>query len=268
MRICTWNVNSVRLRFDAVERLLAEHKPDILCLQEIKVANELFPAEIGRALGYQHQHVHGQKGYHGVAFLSRLPFAKTETRHWCGKEDSRHAWVAVEPGDGGKPVELHNFYVPAGGDEPDPEINEKFAHKLQFLAEMADWFAERRKKANRFILVGDLNVAPLETDVWSHKQLLKVVSHTPVEVEALDKVYASHDWVDAVRHFVPPEEQLFSWWSYRARDWEAADRGRRLDHVWVTPALQGALKSAEVLKPVRGWEQPSDHAPVMVELNL
>ena len=133
---------------------------------------------------------------------------------------------------------------------------------------MTDWFAGRRKKTNRLILLGDLNVAPLETDVWSHKQLLKVVSHTPVEVEALDKVYASHDWIDAVRYFVPNDEKLFSWWSYRARDWEAADRGRRLDHVWVTPALKTALSSAEVLKPVRRWERPSDHAPVMVELNF
>ena len=268
MRICTWNVNSVRLRRNAVERLLAEHEPDILCLQEIKVATELFPQDIGEELGYSHQHVHGQKGYHGVAFLSRLPFAESKTRHWCDKEDSRHAWVTVEPSDSSKPIELHNFYVPAGGDVPDPKENDKFAHKLQFLNEMADWFAGRRKKTNRFILLGDLNVAPLETDVWSHKQLLKVVSHTPVEVEALDKVYASHDWIDAVRYFVPNDEKLFSWWSYRARDWEAADRGRRLDHVWVTPALKTALSSGEVLKPVRRWERPSDHAPVMVELNF
>ncbi len=268
MRICTWNINSVRLRRDSVERLLAEHEPDILCLQEIKVADELFPQGIGEALGYHHQHVHGQKAYHGVAILSRLPFAKAETRHWCGKEDSRHAWVAVEAGDGGKPVELHNFYVPAGGDVPDPEENEKFAHKLQFLDEMAEWFSARKKKSSRAVLVGDLNVAPRECDVWSHRQLLKVVSHTPMEVEALDKVYASHDWVDAIRHFVPEDEKLYSWWSYRARDWQAADRGRRLDHVWVTPALKDTLKSAEVLKPVRGWEQPSDHAPVIVELDF
>jgi len=268
MRICTWNINSVRLRRNAVERLLNEHEPDILCLQEIKVTNELFPQNIGEGLGYNHQHVHGQKGYHGVAFLSRLPFSESKTRHWCGRKESRHAWVTVKPRNDRRPIEVHNFYVPAGGDVPDPEENEKFAHKLQFLDEMANWFTKRYDQNNRFVLLGDLNVAPLETDVWSHKQLLKVVSHTPVEVNALDNVYTSHDWVDAVRHFVPEEEKLFSWWSYRARDWETADRGRRLDHVWVTPALRNSLNSAAVLKSVRRWEQPSDHAPVMVELDF
>src|SRR5690606_30795589 len=132
-------------------------------------------------------------------------------------------------------IELHNFYVPAGGDVPDPAVNPKFAHKLRFLDEAAAWFAARRNPENRFILLGDLNVAPLETDVWSHKQLLKVVSHTPVEVERMNRWCASHDWVDAVRRFVPPERKLYSWWSYRSPDWAAADKGRRLDHVWVTP---------------------------------
>jgi exodeoxyribonuclease-3 len=231
------------------------------------VADELFPEALGEALGYRHRLIHGQKAYHGVAILSRLPFARAETRHWCGKKDSRHAWITVEAADG-KPVELHNFYVPAGGDVPDPEENEKFAHKLQFLAEMADWFSGRRKRSNRSVLVGDLNVAPLENDVWSHKQLLRIVSHTPVEVDALARVYQSHDWVDAIRHFVPQEEKIYSWWSYRARDWAESDRGRRLYHIWVTPALKGALASAQVLKPVRGWDQPSDHAPVLVDLKF
>ena len=267
MRICTWNVNSVRIHVGHVERLLEEQQPDLLCLQEIKVVNELFPTGLGEALGYNHRLIHGQKAYHGVAILSRLPFMASKTRHWCGKEDARHAWVTVEAGDR-KPLELHNFYVPSGGDVPDPEENEKFAHKLQFLDEMAAWFAERRKKSNRFVLVGDLNVAPLESDVWSHKQLLKVVSHTPVEVEALTRVYDSHDWVDAVRTFIPAGQPLFSWWSYRARDWELSNRGRRLDHIWVTPALKDSLASVAVVKEVRGWAKPSDHAPVIVDLNL
>ena len=267
MRICTWNVNSVRIHTEHVERLLSEQQPDLLCLQEIKVVNELFPPGLGEALGYHHQLIHGQKAYHGVAILSRLPFTHSETRQWCDKEDARHAWVTVRAKDG-KTFELHNFYVPAGGDIPDPEKNEKFFHKLQFLDEMATWFAERRKKSNRFVLVGDLNVAPLENDVWSHKQLLKVISHTPVEVAAMARVYDSHDWVDAIRHFVPEEQQIFSWWSYRARDWELSNRGRRLDHIWVTPALKDSLVSVAVVKEVRGWTKPSDHAPVIVELNL
>ena len=117
-------------------------------------------------------------------------------------------------------------------------------------------------------MVGDLNVAPLEHDVWSHKALLKVVSHTPIEVEAMATLQQAHDWVDAVRHFTPETEKLYSWWSYRAKDWEAADKGRRLDHVWVTPALRSHLKAATVHKHVRGWELPSDHAPVAVTLEI
>ena len=98
------------------------------------------------------------------------------------------------------------------------------------------------------ILVGDLNIAPLETDVWSHKQLLRVVSHTPVETEGLERARAAGGWVDLMRHFVPPEEKLYTWWSYRSPDWTVNDRGRRLDHIWVTPDLAGeakAMKRAE-----------------------
>jgi exodeoxyribonuclease III len=118
------------------------------------------------------------------------------------------------------------------------------------------------------MLVGDLNVAPLETDVWSHKQLLKVVSHTPVEVAALAELQASQGWIDAARRFVPPSERLYTWWSYRALDWAASDRGRRLDHIWITPDLAPRLRRVEVLRAARGWPQPSDHVPVTVDLEI
>ena len=116
------------------------------------------------------------------------------------------------------------------------------------------------------IVVGDLNIAPLEHDVWSHKQLLDVVSHTPIEVERYGKLQATAKFVDAVRHFVPPEQKLYSWWSYRAKDWESSNRGRRLDHVWVTPDLVPRLAGYEILRSVRGWEKASDHVPVIVRL--
>ena len=263
MRIATWNVNSVRLRLDLVRRFLRKYRPDLVCLQETKTVDALFPAASLARAGYPHQAVHGQKSYNGVAILARVPFASVARRAWCGRDDCRHLSVRLENG-----VEVHDLYVPAGGDVPDPEINPKFAHKLALLREAAAWFAERRGEGVRAVLVGDLNVAPLETDVWSHKQLLKVVSHTPVEVELLERLRRSLDWVDAVRRFVPPERKLYSWWSYRARDWAASDRGRRLDHVWVTPPLAGALRAAAVAREVRGWKRPSDHAPVVVDLDL
>ena len=164
-------------------------------------------------------------------------------------------------------IELHNFYVPAGADVPDPDLNPKFAHKLDFLREMARTFEKRRDRATApVVLVGDLNVAPLENDVWSHKQLLKVVSHTPVETELLDGVRASFDWIDVTRSFVPPEKKIYSWWSYRARDWRASDRGRRLDHIWVSPALKGHALEHAIFKQARGWKQASDHVPVMATI--
>src|SRR6202035_5242973 len=165
----------------------------------------------------------------------------------------RHAVAVLEGG-----IEIHNIYVPAGGDIPDPEANPKFAHKLQFLDEVTAWFAAERAGGHQMIAVGDLNIAPLETDVWSHKQLLGVVSHTPIEVDRLGLLQRAGGFVDAVRHFVPPPERLYSWWSYRARDWAASDRGRRLDHIWVTPPLAGRLVSADIARPVRDWQPASD----------
>jgi exodeoxyribonuclease III len=261
LRIISWNINSVRLRIELVRRLLEEHRPDVLCLQETKTPDDLFPRADIAALGYRHTLVHGMKGYNGVAILSRVPFAATATLAWCERSDCRHASVELPGG-----IELHNIYVPAGGDIADPEANPKFAHKLRFLDELTQWFAAGHDAGRRMIAVGDFNIAPLETDVWSHKQLLSVVSHTPVEVARLAALQQAGGFVDAVRHFVPPDERLYTWWSYRNRDWAASDRGRRLDHVWVTPPLVGALTAARVHRDNRGWVKASDHVPVMVDL--
>ena len=261
LRITTWNVNSVRKRLDGIRALVEARKPDILCLQETKVTNAEFPQAPLAELGYVHAIFNGGKGQSGVAILSRRPFVDSGARDWCGRRDGRHVYATLSSG-----IEINSIYVPAGGDEPDPDINEKFAHKLQFLAQITNWFAARKAPLNKFLMAGDLNVAPLATDVWSHERLLKVVSHTPAEVAALDRLRAAHDWVDAPRHFIPPEEKLYSWWSYRARDWRAADRGRRLDHIWVTPALVPTLRGAEILVEARAWPIPSDHVPVTVTL--
>ncbi len=259
--IATWNINSVRFRVDAVRKFLLEADPDVLCLQETKTPDEFFPREAFAALGYEHQLVHGMKSYNGVAVISRLPFDGHGTQSWCERADCRHGHVMLKGG-----IELHNLYVPAGGDIPDPAENPKFKHKLQFLDEIAAWFSQERRAANPMILVGDLNVAPLQNDVWSHKQLLKVVSHTPVEVEKLGKLRKAAKFVDAVRHFVPASEKLYTWWSYRANDWAASDRGRRLDHIWITPPLKERLIGATVHREARGWELASDHVPVVMRL--
>jgi exodeoxyribonuclease-3 len=261
LTIATWNINSVRLRIASVERLLNQVQPDILCLQETKTPDEFFPDAAFEALGYRHRLVHGMKSYNGVAIVSRIPFSEQLTLDRCGRSDCRHGVVTLEGG-----LELHNLYVPAGGDIPDPALNDKFAHKLAFLDELTSYFGAVDRQGRSMIVVGDLNVAPLEHDVWSHKQLLDVVSHTPIEVERYMRLQAASGFVDAVRHFVPADRKLYSWWSYRAKDWEASDRGRRLDHVWVTPDLVPRLAGYEILRAVRGWEKASDHVPVVVRL--
>ncbi len=260
MRIATWNVNSVRLRTEQLIDIVAALKPDVLCLQETKVPCDKFPTAELMALGFPHIATSGMKSYNGVAILSKTPLSDIRTPHWCGREDCRHLIATVNG------VEVHNLYVPAGGDIPDPEANPKFAHKLQFLDELTAWFTETGDSARPMVLLGDLNIAPLETDVWSHKQMLKVVSHTPVEVDRLARLQGSLDWVDAVREIVPPEEKLFTWWSYRAADWALSNRGRRLDHIWVTPALKSRVTAAQVMKETRDYQPPSDHVPVLVEI--
>lgn len=260
--IATWNINSVRLRLPIVLDFLKTHKPDILCLQEIKCTNDQFPAKDLAAAGYPHQAVHGQKAYHGVAIVSRHPLSEQSSRTFCDIAESRHVSAIADFGHG--PTRVHNFYIPAGGDVPDPTQNPKFRHKLDFLAELKDWFDTPQFDQGQ-VIVGDFNIAPHENDVWSHKQLLKVVSHTPVETDTLDALLARRNWVDLVRAHIPTEEKIYSWWSYRAKDWDASDKGRRLDHIWSTPDLAPVSAGAQILRDARGWgEKPSDHVPVLV----
>jgi exodeoxyribonuclease-3 len=263
VRIATWNINSVRLRMPLLKKLVAEAGPDIICLQETKVDDPLFPHADIRALGFEHIYFSGQKSYNGVAILSRIPLSGIHSLKVAGSDHKRHISALLPDG-----TELHNFYVPAGGDIPDRDQNPAFGFKLDFVDWMTQWFAKERASSRPMVLVGDLNIAPLPADVWSHKQLLKVVSHTPVETGLLAALQNNLSWVDSARHFTPAEEKLYTWWSYRNRDWRASDRGRRLDHIWVTPPLKSALRKVETLKDCRSWEQASDHVPVVTELEL
>ena len=260
LTLATWNINSVRLRAGLVERLLQEAAPDILCLQECKSPVEKMPLDVFAALGWPHAVARGQKGYNGVAILSRRPLEDAGHIDWCGRGDARHVAARLEDG-----TVIHNLYIPAGGDVPDPEANEKFAHKLQFVEELRAWGSDAAPR--RSILVGDLNIAPRSDDVWNHREMSKVISHTPVEREGLTAAQEAGGWVDVTRAHIP-EGQLYSWWSYRARDWAASDRGRRLDHVWASGDLAAASLDSTVLRDARGWEQPSDHAPVLARFDL
>lgn len=262
IKITTWNINSVRLRMQRVADFIEREKPDVICLQEIKCQEAEFPIKAFRNAGMPHVQIAGQKGMHGVAVASRLPLDRLETPDFCMREEARAVSVRVAG------LEIQNLYVPAGGDEPDPAINDKFAHKLEFITRMEREYAQRKAGDSPLMVVGDINIAPHEHDVWSHKQLLKVVSHTPIETEGLKRILDAGALTDIARAAHTDEEKLYTWWSYRAKDWAASNRGRRLDHIWTnetaTPLID--LKSYEIHTQDRNGEKPSDHAPVSVRI--
>ena len=155
MRIATWNINSVRLRIQNVLRFTKEQNIDILCLQETKTPDEFFPIDELEKIGFKHKYYRGEKSYNGVAIISKFEFTDTGYLNWCEKDDTRHIYIKLNN------IEIHNFYVPAGGDEPDISINPKFEHKISFINEMKNYFSSNTKKNK--ILVGDLNIAPSRT---------------------------------------------------------------------------------------------------------
>ena len=266
LRVVTWNVNSVRLRHEQVARFVADQGVDVLCMQETKCREGEFPTAAFVDMGLPHLAIRGQKGYHGVAIASRLPFEPGPDLGLCKNGHARDVSVKVAG------VEVHNFYIPAGGDIPDRELNPKFDHKLDFYERLTRAMAARDPK-DPILITGDLNVAPGEHDVWNHKYMSKVVSHTPIELETMAALKASLGFTDLVRAAIPDPEKLFSWWSYRAADFRASNRGLRLDHLWASPGLDPAARtlgsvSARVHDTVREWERPSDHAPVSVDFVL
>ena len=266
LRICTWNVNSVRLRAEQAARFVREQAPDVLCLQEIKCQEGEFPVEAFADMGLPHLRIAGQKGWHGVAMASRLPIEDAPRLEVC-REGHARCVAGIVAG-----VEIQNFYIPAGGDLPDRALNPKFDHKLDFYERLTAQMRRRDPKAP-LVVTGDLNVAPGEFDVWNHRYMSKVVSHTPVEVEAFGQLMQSLDFLDIVRAAYPDPQKLASWWSYRAADFRQSNRGLRLDHLLLSPGLrEAALRqgapAARVHDDVREWEKPSDHAPVSVDLVL
>jgi exodeoxyribonuclease-3 len=262
MLIASWNINSLRHRAAVLRRFVRKYQPDVICLQETKVPDELFPSEVFDSLAYPHVVYRGQKGYHGVAIASRLPLVRSWSHAIHRTRDQRH--IAIELASG---LEVHNVYFPAGGDDPRPERNPKFASKLAFIRAATRWMKRWEGNTPR-VLLGDLNVAPLETDVWSHVKLRRSITHTPIEIDLIAKMQRSQRWIDVAREFVPADEKLFTWWSYRSPNFRKANKGRRLDHVWASPSLRDALRTFRVADEVRGWKNPSDHAPLLCEIDF
>ena len=266
LRLATWNINSVRLRHEQAAKYVAEQQVDVLCLQEIKCREGEFPVEAFEAMGLPHLRISGQKGWHGVAIASRLPLEDGPALDACKHGQARCVSARVAG------VEVHNFYIPAGGDVADRELNPKFDHKLDFYERLTAAYAAR-DPADPILLCGDLNVAPGENDVWNHRYMSKIVSHTPIELEAMAALKGSNDWLDLTRAATPEPEKVFTWWSYRAQNFRLSNRGLRLDHLWASPGLReaaapGGMPETRVHDDVREWERPSDHVPVSVDLKL
>lgn len=266
LKLMSWNINSVRLRLPLIESILSQEQPDLVCLQEIKCETELFPKEAFVQMGYPYSAVYGQKSYNGVAIVAKHPFLSVDQRAFMERDEARHICVTLDPCCGfSAPLTIHNLYIPAGGDLPDPALNPKYADKLAFLDALVTW-SEAFMPCTSTILVGDFNVAPYPDDVWSHNQLRNVVSHTEPEIKRLLAFLKAGPWCDVVRMLSPEPQKVYTWWSYRARDWERSNRGRRLDHCWVSQDLKSAVRGYTIMKAVRGMERPSDHVPVVVEL--
>ena len=259
--IASWNINSVRKRLALLERLAEHTGADVICLQETKANVDVFPTAEIAAMGYPHHAVSGFGGYNGVAILSKLPLSDIGRYPHCGRDDARHISATIAD------LSVHSLYVPAGGDLACSVRNPKFAHKLKFVDTVADHFAGTHGYRDALVVAGDFNVAPLPSDVWDHVKLSRVVTHTPIEIAALERMKRSLQFIDTLREIVSEDDPVFTWWSYRAADWQAANKGRRLDHIWVTQPLKSRIASVEVLTDIRHWTPPSDHVPVILKLS-
>tara|TARA_B100000674_G_scaffold221830_1_gene181876 strand:+ start:226 stop:1008 length:783 start_codon:yes stop_codon:yes gene_type:complete len=259
MKVLSWNVNSIRVRKDQLFSVVKKENPDFICLQETKTVDNHFPREILEKKGY-FVYVNGIQSYNGVAIISKIEANKISSRKFCNQNDARHIQADF------KNFSIHSLYVPAGGDIPDVNNNEKFGHKLKFLDEMANFFNFDKNRIN--IVCGDLNVSPNEDDVWSHRQLQNVVSHTKVEREKLIKIMNKGKFIDTTRMFISPPENVFTWWSYRSKDFKKNNRGRRLDHIWITDNKKVKSINAKIIAETRSLHQPSDHVPLSYEFKL
>ncbi len=258
MKIVTWNVNSVNVRKNLIFKLIKENKPEIICLQETKVVNSSFPQKEFEELGYN-CYLNGIPSYNGVAILSQQQAKYFKIHDYCKKNDGRHIEIDVSG------IKVHSIYVPAGGDEPNEEVNPKFKHKMEFIKKLS--LLSKRLKSEPLVFCGDLNIAPYEDDVWSHNQLKNVVSHTELERAALLKLMRSGDFFDAIRKFINPPDNVYTWWSYRSSNHSLNNRGRRLDHIWASNNLLERVHSAKILESYRSDIKPSDHVPIFIEID-
>ena len=263
VQIATWNVNSVRTRLDQLLAWLDQEQPDLLCLQETKVDDPLFPLEAFETAGWRVS-IHGQKAYNGVALVSREPL-----------EDVRCGFVGELPDDAeaqqlGKQkrvisglldgVRVLNLYVPNGSSLK----SDKYPYKLAWLACLRRYLAAQGERGEPLCMVGDFNIAPEARDIHDPERLTGGIMASAAEREALSAVL--HGRLQDVFRVFEPDPGHWSWWDYRTGAWDR-DRGWRIDHIYLCDELLGLARSCVIHKGVRGNDQPSDHAPVSADLN-
>ena len=260
LRLATWNVNSVRLRAEQVVRFAREQDPDVLCLQEIKCREGEFPRAEFEAAGYPHMRISGQKGSHGVAIVSRLPLDDAPALDLCREGHARVVGARVSG------IEVQNFYIPAGGDTPDPETNPKFAHKLDFFARLTAE-ARLRNPADALVITGDLNVAHRDSDLKNWKGNIGCAGCHPDERARFDHWIDTLGWVDVARTVAGSDAVPFTWWSFRGRAFDT-DAGWRIDYQIATPEFAARAAEARVDRAPSYAERWSDHAPMVATYHL
>ena len=263
MQIATWNVNSIRTRLDQVQAWLQDAQPDLLCLQETKVDDPLFPHEVFEAQGYQ-VHFHGQKAYNGVAIVSRQPLEDVR-RGFTGElpEDAE----ALQLGEQKRVISalvnnirIVNVYVPNGS----ALKSEKYPYKLEWLSCLNRYLSAQAKRDEPLCLVGDFNIALEARDIHHPERLTGGIMASELERESLLNVLG--DRLHDVFRVFEPDANHWSWWDYRSGAWDR-DQGWRIDHIYLCDELLSQARSCVIHKHLRGHEKPSDHAPVSVDLN-
>ena len=259
MRIATWNVNSIKAHFDQVTSWVQAHKPDVLCLQEIKCESQNFPAAAFEELGYQAA-VNGQKTYNGVAILSRLPFENVRRGLTPDNSDEHARYVTADVFEGKKMVKVCCLYLPNGNPTPGP----KYDYKLDWMKLLKAEARRLLKSEEAFVLAGDFNVIPAAVDAKNPQNWVNDALYLPKTRAAFQELLAL-GLTESFRALHPTAQNAYSFWDYQAGAWPR-NNGIRIDHLLLSPQAADRLVSAEIDRDARGHEKPSDHVPVTIEL--
>jgi exodeoxyribonuclease-3 len=255
LKIATYNVNGINARLPVLQRWLAESKPDIACLQELKAEGEKFPEAAVRETGYG-LIWHGQKSFNGVAILARGSDPVEDRRALPGDPEDLHSRYIEGRIDG---VLVGCLYLPNGNPAPGP----KFDYKLRWMERLTTHARELLANSGPVVLAGDYNVIPTEIDVYKPERWVKDALFLPETREAFARLVAQ-GWTDAIRK-LHPGQHIYTYWDYFRNNYER-DAGLRIDHLLLNAAAAARLTAAGVDREVRGWQKSSDHAPTWVEL--